>query len=74
MALRKRHFNAIRSISCLLDTDYRCIPVANLFSQSQSVISQIVGLLWIIPLGYMGQGVVILIVSSLNAMHNQNRR
>lgn len=45
------------------------LPLAELFSQSQLVIQMIVNLLWFVPLGYIGQGVVILIVSSLSAMH-----
>ncbi len=44
-------------------------PLAELFSQSQGVVNMIVNLLWYVPLGYIGQGVVILVVSSLNAMH-----
>lgn len=44
-------------------------PLAELFSQSQQVIKLIVDLLLFLPLGYAGQGVVILVVSSLNAIH-----
>ncbi len=44
-------------------------PLAQLFSASQPVISMIVNILWFLPLSYAGQGIVFLVVSSLNAIH-----
>ncbi|TQV87934.1 MATE family efflux transporter [Aliikangiella coralliicola] len=43
--------------------------IAQQFSDSPQVTHLIVYMLWFLPLGYLGQGVVILVVSSLNAMH-----
>ena len=43
--------------------------IGGLFSESSQVISLIAFMLWFLPLGYLGQGIVILVVSSMNAMH-----
>ncbi|GBL03457.1 MATE efflux family protein [Glaciecola sp. KUL10] len=44
-------------------------PIANVFAQEQSVIRDITLFLYILPLGYGLQGIIILSNSSFNAMH-----
>jgi len=44
-------------------------PIALLFSQSEEVIGMITFLLYLLPLGYAGKGIAILVGSSLNAIH-----
>ncbi len=44
-------------------------PIANLFSDDPEVISTIKLFIWIMPIGYGLQGVIILTNSSLNALH-----
>lgn len=44
-------------------------PIALLFSQEEAVIQSIKLFIWIMPLGYGLQGVIILTNSSLNALH-----
>lgn len=44
-------------------------PIANVFAQEQSVVRDITLFLYILPLGYGLQGVIILTNSSFNAMH-----
>ncbi len=44
-------------------------PIAHLFSESNTVINIITTILLFLPIGYAGQGLVILVSSALNAIH-----
>ncbi len=47
--------------------------IAQIFSDDPALIRIIKALLWILPLSYGGQGIVVLAVSTLNAMHQPAR-